>query len=108
MMGITYMIFSCVCFGKAHLFYIIMIMQVRKCPCQRSAGQVLVNGMPSGVLTWMLKYVDVNASCYPHSVHHCPQYNLVDQLYLASFFLFVGKIDATYEKIIGKTQESCG
>ena len=64
-MGITCMIFSCVYFGKAHL-YIIMIMQVRKYPCQHSAGQVLVNGMPSGALTWMLRYVHVNAFLASH------------------------------------------
>lgn len=66
-MGITCMIFSCVYFGKAHLYIImIMIMQVRKYPCQHSAGQVLVNGMPSGALTWMLRWMHVNAFLASH------------------------------------------
>ena len=43
-----------------------MIMQVRKYPCQHSAGQVLVNGMPSGALTWMLRYMHVNAFLASH------------------------------------------
>jgi hypothetical protein len=32
-------------------------MQARKRPCQHFAGQVLVSGMPSGALTWTLRYV---------------------------------------------------
>jgi hypothetical protein len=48
-------------FGKAHL-YVMMIMQVRNSLSQHSAGQVLVNGMPSGALTWTLRYA---STCCP-------------------------------------------
>jgi hypothetical protein len=60
-------------FGKAHL-YVMTIMQVRNSLSQHSAGQVLVNGMPSGALIWTLRYA---TACCPSYV----TYNLsVDKI----------------------------